>query len=255
MRVLLLRSAALIPSRHHILTNLLSLTRSLAHSLTRLLAHSLARHVPPFARAVAQATVYRTGKQAPSVALISYTVVPGDETTSGMPRYAAPQIAEVAPQATQSYVHQHPIALQLSSIATDASAKNEFVSLRMLGPFTAIIGCPVTLCWQLERVGGSVDRDGGDGDEDEGSGGNGDGGGEHEATGISYEVRADASVWSRGSRAQGIVSLGHRNGSVATVEMAWTPTTIGSLAMPTLRLHDVYYQDATRGKSVIHVKM
>ena len=141
--MLLLRSAALIPSRHHILTNSLSLTRSLAHSLTRLLAHSLARHVPPFARAVAQATVYRTGKQAPSVALISYTVVPGDETTSGMPRYAAPQIAEVAPQATQSYVHQHPIALQLSSIATDASAKNEFVSLRMLGPFTAIIGCPV----------------------------------------------------------------------------------------------------------------
>jgi len=181
--------------------------------------------------------------------LISYTIVPGNETTPGMPGYAAPQIAEVA-QSSQSYVHQHPIALQLSSIATDASAKNEFVSLRMLGPFTAIIGCPVTLCWQLERVGGSVDPDGDDGDEDDG-----DGGGEQEATGISYEVRADASVWSRGSRAQGIVSLGHRNGSVATVEMAWTPTTIGSLAMPTLRLHDVYYQDATRGKNVIHVKM
>ena len=185
-------------------------------------------------RAVAQATVYRTGKLAPSVASISYSVVREEETLLPPPEHDTSR-------QRPSYSHEHQIALQLSSIATDTSTKNDFVSLRMLGPFNAIIGCPVMLCWQLERVGGSADDNDVDDDSRSASG----------VSGISYEVRADASSWSRGSRAQGVVSLGHRNGSVATIEMAWTPTTIGALALPSLKLHDVFYQDLTRGKNVV----
>jgi hypothetical protein len=136
------------------------------------------------------------------------------------------------------YRHEHSIALQLSSISTDSSANNEYVSLRMLGPFSATIGCPVTLVWQLERVGGP--------DEPTRGG---------RPTGISYEVRADAACWAKSSRSQGTVALGRPSGSMATVELAWTPTTIGAVPVPTLRLHDVYYVQEARGRNMINVIM
>lgn len=192
-------------------------------------------------RAVAHATVYRTGKLAPSIAMISYSlVVDADPITSTAPA-PDPSLSLSAPTVASSldvYRHEHSIALQLSSISTDSSSKNEFVSVRMLGPFSAIIGCPATLCWQLERVGGpnkpsDVER----------------------PSGISYEVHADAACWSKSSRSQGTVALGRQNGSMATLEMAWTPTVIGAVPVPTLRLHDVYYVQEARGRNMINVNM
>lgn len=192
-------------------------------------------------RAVAQATVYRTGKLAPSVASIAYSVVvDSDPVTSTAPCRdpSLPLSASNAPSPSETYMHEHLIALQLSSISTDSLANNEYISLRMLGPFSATIGCPVTLCWQLERVGGPEEstRNG-------------------RLIGISYEVREDAACWSKSSRSQGSVALGKRNGSIATVEMAWTPTTIGPVPVPTLRLHDVYYVQEGRGRNMINVNM
>jgi hypothetical protein len=110
--------------------------------------------------------------------------------------------------------------------------------VRMLGPFNAHIGSPVTLCWQLERVGAySSDSSG--------------------VSAISYEIIADPSSWTRGSRGQGRVNLGLRSGSVATVEAQWTPCSLGTLEVPMLRLHDVYYQEIRETgvkKNVVIVK-
>lgn len=192
-------------------------------------------------RAVAQATVYRTGKLAPSVASISYSVVADpDWTRVTGPTFGPPTPSDDSTTSSTSdmYRHEHSIALQLSSISTDSSANNEYVSLRMLGPFSATIGCPVTLVWQLERVGGP--------DEPTRGG---------RPTGISYEVRADAACWAKSSRSQGTVALGRPSGSMATVELAWTPTTIGAVPVPTLRLHDVYYVQEARGRNMINVIM
>ena len=189
-------------------------------------------------RAVAQATVYRTGKLTPSVASISYSVLKDPEYIVSPSPEANHLPGSSAPDRPSTYVHEHSIALQLSSISSDSSAKNEYVSLRMLGPFSAIIGCPVTLCWQLERVGGP--------DEPARTG---------RSTVVSYEVRAEESSWSRCSRSQGTVSLGRKNGSLATVEMAWTPTTIGAVPVPTLRLHDVYYVQEAGLRNTISVRL
>lgn len=200
-------------------------------------------------RAVAQAMVYRTGKLSPSIASIEYSLEEGidDESLlescivddrnimeqssalySVFDRSLGPTCDDYKhvlssmdmDESRDVYLHQHKIAFQLSSIDTDSY--NVFVSIRMLGPFTASIGSPVTLCWQLERVGS----------------------GSHTGFSvISYEILADKKIWSKGSQGQGRISLGLTSGAVATIEAQWTPTSLGALEVPTLRLHDVYYQE------------
>ena len=200
-------------------------------------------------RAVAQAMVYRTGKLAPTIASLEYFLDGDMDDTSMLETYIMDEhIGEKASSLysvydrsmgptyedykyvfssrhgedpRQKYVYQHKIAFQLSSIDTDSY--NVFVSIRMLGPFTANIGCPVTLCWQLERVGSGSHSTG--------------------YSTISYEILADKNAWSKGSRGQGRISLGLRNGSVATIEAQWTPTSLGAVEVPALTLHDVYYQE------------
>lgn len=201
-------------------------------------------------RAAAQSMVYRAGKQSPSEVLVEYEVEEESNHDSMLETYIMDdgQMLENASalysvydqsfgpthndyqqilsgnanaESDSVYTHQHKIAFQLSSIDTDSY--NVFVSVRMLGPFTAIIGCPVTLCWQLERVGSGSDAP--------------------ECSSISYEILADKNCWSRGSRGQGRISLGLQSGSVATIEAQWTPTSLGTFEVPTLRLHDVYYQE------------
>jgi len=201
-------------------------------------------------RAVAQAMVYRTGKLLPSIASIEYCIdedvddgsmletyiMDDNHNLEGSSALYSVYDRSLGPsqndyrhllstggldEAEEKYVYHHKIALQLSSI--DKDAYNVFVSIRMLGPFTANIGCPTTLCWQLERVGsGSHSKD---------------------FSAISYEILADKNCWSKGSGGQGRILLGLQNGSVATIETQWTPTSLGTLEVPTLNLHDVYYQE------------
>ena len=212
-------------------------------------------------RAAAQAMVYRTGKLMPSVALVDYSI--GEEVEDAHPYpmgeasqeytaavYSAYDHAAGPNQdehrnlvagdhdcdSIKQYTYAHKISFQLSSI--DSDSYNVFVSVRMLGPFSAHIGSPVTLCWQLERVGACSPESSG-------------------ASTISYEIIADPSSWARGSGGQGRVTLGLHNGSVATVEAQWTPCSLGTLEVPMLRLHDVYYQEIRETgvkKNVIIVK-
>ena len=117
----------------------------------------------------------------------------------------------------------HPLALQLSSVNSDSYSN--FVSIRMLGPFSVAIGSPVTLCWQLERV-GMVDPAI---IENQNS--------------ISFDIFVDQNNWNPGGKISGRIPLGHDPGSIATVELAVTPNSFGTVEAPKIRLHDVYYQE------------
>lgn len=207
-------------------------------------------------RAVAQAMVYRTGKLLPSAARIAYSPTTLGETDTNIAMAShSPREQRVENSFATMYSvfdqtmgptekdmdlmmqqeaaahhhshdtsttcnHIHRFALQLSSIDTDSY--NVFVSVRMLGPFSATIGCPVTLCWQLERV-GTCER--------------------KALSQISYEIHFDSHTWSSTSKDQGRVLLGLKHGSIATIEAQWTPTSLGTLEVPLLRLHDVYYEE------------
>lgn len=121
---------------------------------------------------------------------------------------------------------RHTISFQLST-SSETGCSAVFVSVRMIGPFSAVIGCPVTFCWQLERKGSSeVSNDSLD------------------AT-IAFEVLADRSCWIPQGRTTGRIQLGHKSGSLAVLEAAWVAIMPGTLEPPILKLQDAFAQEAS----------
>lgn len=210
-------------------------------------------------RPTLQAMTQRTGKLDPSELLVEYSVLKEDMNSTALPLIAlenragphstrtfagedkdvrAPVLSEYQQLLekerddaftddafkveTRDNVFTHSFSLQLSSLGTESHCA--FVSIRMLGPFSVTIGNPISLCWQLERV-GNIDADN-----------------SHSSSVLSFDVMGDKNVWSPG-KISGRVRLGLQNGAVATVESTWVPSVLGTVVAPSLRLHDVHSQD------------
>eukprot|EP00890_Picochlorum_soloecismus_P001039 jgi/Picsp_1/1936/NSC_05402-R1_trafficking protein particle complex subunit 10 len=121
---------------------------------------------------------------------------------------------------------RHTISFQLSS-SSETGSSAVFVSVRMIGPFSTVIGCPVTFCWRLERIGSSeLSND------------------PLDAT-IAFEVIADRSCWNPLGRTTGRIQLGHKSGSLAVLEAAWVAIMPGTLEPPILKLQDAFSQEAS----------
>lgn len=121
---------------------------------------------------------------------------------------------------------RHTISFQLST-SSETGSRAVFVSVRMIGPFSAVIGCPVTFCWQLERIGSSELCDD-----------------SLDAT-VAFEVLADRSCWNPLGRTTGRIQLGHKRGSLAVLEAAWVAIMPGTLEPPILKLQDAFSQEAS----------
>jgi len=121
---------------------------------------------------------------------------------------------------------RHAISFQLST-SSETGSSAVFVSVRMIGPFSAVIGCPVTFCWQLERLGSSELSNN-----------------SLDAT-IAFEVIADRSCWNPLGRTTGRIQLGYKSGSLAVLEAAWVAIMPGTLEPPTLKLQDAFSQEAS----------
>lgn len=107
--------------------------------------------------------------------------------------------------------------------ASEEGSSGTVVFVRLLGPFSATVGQPTTLCWRLER-GGQPDQ-------------------QLPASRISFEVQAESDHWRPLGWRQGGVTLAGHPGAVATVEATWVPLASGTLPVPALRLSDVAYQE------------
>lgn len=100
------------------------------------------------------------------------------------------------------------------------------VLLRFLGPFEARAGQRVVFCWRIERpLSGSTATD-----DTAGS------------APLSFDISAVRGSWEPAGVRSGRVLLGKSAGSMATVEVVFTPKAVGSIVCPRLVLHGVHCQ-------------
>lgn len=129
--------------------------------------------------------------------------------------------ADVSAGSCQLCSFRHLLTLEMP--ASEEATTGTLVFVRLLGPFSAAVGQPTTLCWRLER-GGQPDQ-------------------LHPAARISFEVQAESDHWRPLGRRLGGVTLAGHSGAVATVEATWVPLAAGMLPVPALRLQDVNFQE------------
>ncbi|KAK9821758.1 hypothetical protein WJX81_004662 [Elliptochloris bilobata] len=110
----------------------------------------------------------------------------------------------------------------------EGDAPRNTVFVRLLGPFAARAGEPLTLCWRLERGGAPLSAGGAD---------------EAAPAAVPYEVAADDDAWAPAGTRSGVVALAPAAGAVGTVEAAWQPLSAGTLPVPRLRLRGVAQRD------------
>ncbi|GAB4816227.1 hypothetical protein N2152v2_003273 [Parachlorella kessleri] len=135
----------------------------------------------------------------------------------------------------------HLMVLQLAPPEEDL--QGALVLLRLLGPFTAVAGQPITLCWRLERS-----TAGPAGAATASSAGVPSGAApvppeEEAATPLIYDIIAEGDNWRPLGRRTGRVCLGSQPGAVATVEATWVPLMHGTLPVPVLKLQEIRYQE------------
>ena len=160
----------------------------------------------------------------------------GDEGASPT---ASSVAAAGAASASQLCKFRHLCTLELSA-QEDEGGTEALVFIRLLGPFTAVVGRPVTLCWRLERCGAVESSQRGS----EASAGRQDMQEEAlPATRLHYEVSAEGESWRPLGRRGGSVSLRAHDGAVATIEATWLPLAPGTVPVPSLHLGDVRYQE------------
>jgi hypothetical protein len=122
----------------------------------------------------------------------------------------------------QACAFVHRCCLELSGL--EAELPGAVVLLQLLGPFSAVAGRPCSLCWRLERKGLAPP-------------------GDRRTSRLAFEVSAEGDCWRPLGRRAGAVELEPHDGALATVEATWVPLGPGSLPGPSLRLHDVPYQE------------
>ncbi|KFM24624.1 Trafficking protein particle complex subunit 10 [Auxenochlorella protothecoides] len=119
----------------------------------------------------------------------------------------------------QACTFRHACTLELAP--SEHASPGATIQSRLLGPMSACVGQPLTLCWRLERGPGAADG---------------------KDSVLHYEVAAQGPGWSPGSARSGSVRLGGRPGSIATVEAGWVPLLPGSFAAPRLTIQGVHCQ-------------
>ena len=173
----------------------------------------------------------------------------------------------------------HRCALELASL--EKSAPGAIILVQLLGPFSAVAGHPVSLCWRLERVGAAADSiatpvgkkksaaaasaaiaraaldlyQAGDA-ADEGMraayqnaiGKPSDDGPKKNKSAqqphrIQFECVPQEENWKPVGRRGGSVTIESYDGALATVEAMWMPIVPGTLPVPSLRLIDCAYQE------------
>ncbi|KAL6779718.1 hypothetical protein ACKKBG_A13445 [Auxenochlorella protothecoides x Auxenochlorella symbiontica] len=135
----------------------------------------------------------------------------------------------------QACTFRHACTLELAP--SEHASPGATIQSRLLGPMSACVGQPLTLCWRLERGPGAADG---------------------KDSVLHYEVAAQGPGWSPGSARSGSVRLGGRPGSIATVEAGWVPLLPGSFAAPRLTIQGVHCQEALdgdQGDNTIEVAM
>ena len=108
------------------------------------------------------------------------------------------------------------------------------VLVQLLGPFSAVAGQPTSLCWRLERAGTP---------EDPAAAAAAAVAAATEPSRLRFEIVAEGDSWRPLGRRAGAVVLEAHDGALATIEATWVPVAGGALPVPTLRLHDVAYQE------------
>lgn len=127
--------------------------------------------------------------------------------------------AELPPQAC-AFVHR--CSLELCAVQVDLPGA--LVLVQLLGPFSAVAGHPTSLCWRLERSGEAEPAD-------------------RRAVRLQFEIAADGDLWRPVGRRGGCITLDAHDGALATVEVTCVPLVAGAVAVPTLHLQDVPYQE------------
>lgn len=104
------------------------------------------------------------------------------------------------------------------------------INVRLLGPFSVIVGRPIALCWRLTRTSEHrlVAEDGRDHASLEGS--------KYPPDRIHYELHSHSKSWSLLGGKSGSVLLDSYQGAMATIQVMWSPLATGALPAPTLRL-------------------
>jgi len=124
------------------------------------------------------------------------------------------------------------------------------VLLQLLGPFNAVVGKPITLCWLLQQQ------------YDNNSSSNkgvvrvqyeiGIEGGDNNNNNINNNNNTDVGGgWRPVGKRTGWVALGTHAGANATVEATWVPQRHGTLVVPVLKLVDVPYTEVLEGGMVM----
>jgi len=131
----------------------------------------------------------------------------------------------------------HACALELPTL--DADLPDAVVLVRLLGPFTAIAGQPVSMYWRLERAGLPEMMDGNTDRLAPTTAGLEDG----EPSRLHFEVVSEGDSWQPMGRRSGAVTLDAYDGALATVEVTLIPLAGGTLPVPSLRLINIPYQE------------
>lgn len=122
----------------------------------------------------------------------------------------------------RSYLFRHLLSLEMYP---GEASPSKLVYIRLLGPFTAQLGQPLTLTWRLERA-----------PEYQGPP-------TTSSEVVMYEVSAQGGGWRPSGKRSGSVSLATVGGAAATVEASWVPVAEGALQVPELRLRNFPHQE------------
>ncbi|KAL4537279.1 hypothetical protein Ndes2437B_g08423 [Nannochloris sp. 'desiccata'] len=176
-------------------------------------------------------------------------------TTTSPPSTASPFTSSAIQhqdQQQQEATHQqeyqecfftHHCALELSPLESDIPGA--VVLVHLLGPFSATAGQPVSLCWRLERAGAALQQ-GSTPTQNSNPQNISSSSSFTEPLRIQFEIGAQGdaiSSWRPLGRRSGSVVLEPYDGAIATIEATWVPLVAGTIAVPSLRLADVAFQE------------
>ena len=204
-------------------------------------------------RAAAQLRLQQAAKLQPTALQLKYTVqledvcggndIASSSFTSSVPPIKALNQLDAAVAAplsssssttttTTSTQHQaccfiHRCALELSPLKSDIPGA--VVMMQLLGPFSAVAGQPLSLCWRLERAGAAASATAA--------------AAVIEPLRVQFELAGEGESWRPVGRQQGCVVLESYDGALATIEATWVPLVAGTLVVPSLRLVDVAFQE------------